>query len=99
MHEQVVGLVVKAPLAHHQPRPAVLAQLHHVSEVLLLLLAQPLVLLNSVDLNLPNTCVMVYMFVATSALRHTFVDTFVSWRCVIVLAHTCLSFTAKASSC
>jgi hypothetical protein len=37
VHEQVVGLVIKSPLAHHQPCPAILALLHHVGEVLLLL--------------------------------------------------------------
>lgn len=52
MHEQVVGLIVKAPLAHHQACPAVLAQLYHICEVLLLLLAQLLKLLNGVDVNL-----------------------------------------------
>jgi hypothetical protein len=39
VHEQVVRLVIKPPLAHHKPCPAVLALLHHVGEVLLLLQA------------------------------------------------------------
>eukprot|EP00955_Chlamydomonas_euryale_P088034 364344-Chlamydomonas_euryale.AAC.20 len=52
MHEQVVGLVVKAPLAHHEPSTRVLAQLHHVCKVLLLLAPQLLKLLDRVDVHL-----------------------------------------------
>ncbi len=52
VHEQMIRLVVKAPLTHDEAGAAVLAQLHHVREVLLLLLAELLVLLDCVDLNL-----------------------------------------------
>eukprot|EP00967_Tisochrysis_lutea_P024744 scaffold28434_cov26-Tisochrysis_lutea.AAC.3 len=52
MHEQVVGLIIKAPLAHHQACAGVLAPLHHVPEVLLLLRPQLLILLHTVDVNL-----------------------------------------------
>ena len=49
MHQQMVGLVVETPLADDQPSPRILAPLHHVPEVLLLLLPQRLKLLDAVD--------------------------------------------------
>mmetsp|Transcript_8705 Transcript_8705/g.21477 ORF Transcript_8705/g.21477 Transcript_8705/m.21477 type:complete len:311 (+) Transcript_8705:48-980(+) len=48
LHEQVVGLVVKAPLADGEVGPAVLDLLDHLHKVLLLLLVQRLELLGRV---------------------------------------------------
>mmetsp|Transcript_26953 Transcript_26953/g.54213 ORF Transcript_26953/g.54213 Transcript_26953/m.54213 type:complete len:288 (-) Transcript_26953:615-1478(-) len=49
LHEEVVCLVVEAPLADGEVRATVLDLLHHVHKVLLLLLVQSLVLLDGVD--------------------------------------------------
>ena len=59
-HEQVVGFVIKAPLADDEGGTGVLALLNHVSEVLLLCRSQPLKLLYSVNVHLsPTRCLSV----------------------------------------
>jgi hypothetical protein len=40
MHQQVIGLVIKAPLAYPQSSPTVFALLHHIKEIILLSLPE-----------------------------------------------------------